>query len=87
MKMTLAKIPNKREIEPVETTSSRLAWPPVEGWGHLPISKILIQKYSCQKKMQGQRVEQKLEKRPLRDCPTWGSIPFADTKPRHYCSC
>jgi hypothetical protein len=22
-----------------------------------------------------------------RDCPTWGSIPYTDTKPRHYCGC
>jgi hypothetical protein len=33
--------------------------------------------------MQGQGVEQKLRKGPPRDCPTWGSIPCAATKPRH----
>jgi hypothetical protein len=32
-------------------------------------------------------VEQRLEKRPSRDCSTWGSIPHADTKPRHYGGC
>ena len=30
MVVTLAKIPNKGEIEPVETTSIRKAWPPVQ---------------------------------------------------------
>jgi hypothetical protein len=33
------------------------------------------------------RVEQRLKERPFRDCPTWGSFPHADTKPRHYCRC
>ena len=37
--------------------------------------------------MQEQRVEQRLKERPSRGCPTWGSIPHADTKPRHYCWC
>jgi hypothetical protein len=32
-------------------------------------------------------VEQRLKERPSRDCPTWGSIPYTDTKPRHYCGC
>jgi hypothetical protein len=35
--MTLAEISNKEEIEPVEATSSRSAWPPIEEWGHLKI--------------------------------------------------
>ena len=39
---------------------------------------------NCLKAIQGQRVEQRLKERPSRDCPTWGSIPHADTKPRHY---
>ena len=30
---------------------------------------------------------QKLKERPSRDCPTWGSIPYTVTKPRHYCGC
>jgi len=53
--MTLAKTPNKGEREPVETTSSRQAWPPVEGWGYPPISKFLIQNCSWLKEMQGQK--------------------------------
>ena len=32
-------------------------------------------------------VEQRLKERPSSDCPTWGSIPSIDTKPRHYCGC
>jgi hypothetical protein len=24
---------------------------------------------------------------PSRNCPTWGSIPYTTTKPRHYCIC
>jgi hypothetical protein len=35
--------------------------------------------------IQKQSMEQRLKKKPSRDCPTWGSIPYADTKPRHYC--
>jgi hypothetical protein len=34
-----------------------------------------------------QRVEQRLNERPSRDCPTWGSISYSNTKPRHYCGC
>jgi hypothetical protein len=30
-------------------------------------------------------VEQRLKERPPRDCPIWGSIPYTDTKLRHYC--
>jgi hypothetical protein len=37
-----------------------------------PISKFLTQSDSCLKEMYGQRVEQKLKKRPSRDCPTLG---------------
>ena len=43
----------------------------IEGWGHLPISKFLTQNCSCLKETQGQRMEQKLEERPFRDCPKW----------------
>jgi len=68
--MTLAKVPNKGERDPVETISSGQAWPPIEGWGHPPISKILIQYCSCQKEMLGQRVEQRLKERSSIDCPT-----------------
>jgi hypothetical protein len=34
-----------------------------------------------------QSVEQILKERPSRDCPTWGSIPCTDSKPRYYCVC
>jgi hypothetical protein len=27
------------------------------------------------------------ERRPSRDFPSWGYIPYIDTKPRHYCEC
>jgi hypothetical protein len=37
--------------------------------------------------IQTQSVEQRLKKRPSRDCPTWGSIPYTVTKPRHYFGC
>jgi hypothetical protein len=47
--MTLAKIPNKEEKEPIATISNGWAQAPVEGWGHTPTSKILIQNYCCQK--------------------------------------
>jgi hypothetical protein len=32
-----------------------------------------------------QNVEQRLKERPSRDCPSWGSILYTVTKPRHYC--
>ena len=32
-----------------------------------------------------QSVEQKLKERPSRDCPTWGSIQYIDSKPIYYC--
>ena len=85
--MTLTEIPNKGEIEPVETTSSRQAQLLVEEWNHLPISKFLTQQCSCPKERQGQKMEQKRKERSSRDHPTQGSIPSADTKPRHYCCC
>jgi hypothetical protein len=50
-----------------------------------PSPKVLTQNCSCLKEIQEQRVEQRLKERPSRDCPTWGSIPHADTKLRHYC--
>ena len=47
--------------------------PPTDG------SKIVIQKCSCLKEIQGQRMEQRLKERPSRDCLTWGSILYAAT--------
>jgi hypothetical protein len=38
--MTLAEMLRKHEVEPIETSSSRYAWPLVKGWWHPPISKI-----------------------------------------------
>jgi hypothetical protein len=61
--------------------------PLVEAWGHPPISKNLIQNCFGLKEIQRQRMEKGLKERIYRDCPTWGSIPHADTKPRHYCGC
>jgi hypothetical protein len=43
-------------------------------------------KYS-QEQIWRQSVEQRLKERPSRDCPTWASIPYRVTKPRHYCGC
>ena len=43
-------------------------------------------KYS-QKEIWRQSVQQRLKKRPSRDCPTWKSIPFPAIKPGHYCGC
>ena len=34
--------------------------------------------------IQRQRVKQKLKERPSRDCSLWESIPYTDTKPRHF---
>lgn len=41
-------------------------------------------KYSWEE-IEGQSVEQGLKERSPRVCPTWGSIPYAATKPSHYC--
>jgi len=35
--------------------------------------------------MEKKSVEQRLKERPSIDCPTWKSIPYTVTKPRHYC--
>jgi hypothetical protein len=70
MGMTLEEIPKRREIQPIETTSSGQVQPPVEGWGHPSISKILMQKCSCPKERKGQKTEQRLKERPSRDHPT-----------------
>lgn len=64
MGMTLAKIPNNEEIQPVQTTSSRLKLDPVEGWSHPHITKFLTQKCSCTMERQGQKMEQRLKERP-----------------------
>jgi hypothetical protein len=37
--------------------------------------------------IQRQSVEPRLKEWPSRDCPTWGSIPYTVSKPRHYCGC
>jgi hypothetical protein len=87
MGLILAEILHKREREPAEMRpypEVRFG-PLVEGLGHPPIFKILTQNCSCIKEIQGQLVEQRLKKRPSRDCPTCGSIPHPDTKTRHYC--
>jgi len=61
----------------------RLGMAPGWGIGSPTLHKILTQNCSCLKEIQGQRVEQRLKERPSRDCPTWGSIPYSATKPRH----
>jgi hypothetical protein len=38
-----------------------------------------------QKEIRRQSVKQGLKERPSRDCPNWGFIPYAATKPRYYC--
>jgi hypothetical protein len=32
-------------------------------------------------------MEKRLKERTSKDCPIWGSIPYEDIKPRHYCEC
>jgi hypothetical protein len=39
--------------------------------------------WETMKEIQGKRVKQRLNERASRDCPTWGSIPHTDIKPRH----
>jgi hypothetical protein len=52
--MTLSKIPNSGEMEPEEMASIVMD-PPVEGWDHSPISKILAKIFPCLKEMQRQK--------------------------------
>jgi hypothetical protein len=88
MGMTLAEILHKGEGKNLLRPHPEVRHGPlVEEWSHPTISKILTRNCSCLKEIQGQRVEQRLKEKPSRDCPTWGSIPHADTKPRHYCGC
>jgi hypothetical protein len=65
----------------------RLGMAPI--WGMKPhtLLKVLTQNCSCLKEIQGQRVEQRLDERPSRDCPIYGFIQYAATKSRHYCRC
>jgi hypothetical protein len=49
---------------------------PIEGGTKYPWEEI-----------QRQNVEQRLKERSFTDCLTWGSIPYTDTKTRHYCGC
>jgi hypothetical protein len=37
--------------------------------------------------VQKTKEEQRLKERPSRDCPTWRSIPYTDSKSRHYGGC
>jgi hypothetical protein len=43
--------------------------------------KILTQNCLYLKKIQGQKVEQRLKERPSRDCPTWGFIHMQPPNP------
>jgi hypothetical protein len=87
MRMGLAEITQKEEENLSRPYADVKHVSQVEGWGHPLTSKILTQKCSCLKEIQGQRVEQRVKERPCRDCPIWGSIPHTNTKPRHYCQC
>ena len=54
----IVKMPKICELVPVEVHCSTETWTQVEGWGHLPISKILTQNCSCLKETRGQQMEQ-----------------------------
>ena len=55
------------------------------GWGHPFISVLLTQNVSCLGEIWRSGVGQRLRERPSREYPTWGSIPYTETKPWHYC--
>jgi hypothetical protein len=55
--MTLAEIPTKRRENPWRPYPEVRCGPPVDGWGHPPVSKFLTQNCSCLKEIQGQRME------------------------------
>jgi hypothetical protein len=67
---TVAEISNKMEIEPIETISNGQVQSLFEERACPPISQILIQNFSCQIKLQGCRVEQRLKEKTPRDYPT-----------------
>jgi hypothetical protein len=69
--MTLVDITQKAERESLEPISIGYERPLVEGLVNQAITIILTKICSYIKKIQGQRVEQRLTERSYRDCPTW----------------
>jgi hypothetical protein len=76
--MTLAEIPHKGEGELVETISEVRMGPPTYFQNFNP--ELLLSKGNTWTN-NGAETEGKA----IRDCPKWGAIPHADTKPRLYC--
>ena len=52
-----AEVPNSGDMKPEETTSSRLAGHPIEGWGHQPTYETLHAKLLLSKGNAGTKME------------------------------
>jgi hypothetical protein len=44
-------------------------------WSKIPMEGVTETKFGAE-----------TDKGPSRNCPTWGSIPYITTEPRHYCT-
>jgi hypothetical protein len=81
MGMTLAQMPNSREMEPEETTPSRYTGAPMEGWGHPPIFRKFDPELFLSERYAGTKMEQSLKESPSSDRSNLRSIPWIGTKP------
>jgi hypothetical protein len=82
MSMTLVETPTKGREKLLRPYPEVRHSPPVEAWGHLPISKILTQNCSCLKEIQGQEWTE-TEGEAIQRLPYLGIYPIC----RHYCGC
>jgi hypothetical protein len=81
--MRLAEMPNKEGWGTCRHHIQRLGKAPDQGMGLPPHLQILNPEGFLSKGNTGIKNEQRLKERPSRDCPTWESIPYIDTKPRN----
>ena len=79
--MRLAEMPNKEEGNYIQKLIKAL------GWGKGPLSNlhILNPELLLSKENTGTKCGAETEGKDIQDCPTLGSMPYTDTKPRHYC--
>jgi hypothetical protein len=79
MQVTLAEMPNSKNMEPEETTSSSQTGLPVEGWGYQSTYKTFDPKLLLSKRNAGTKMEQRLKEWQTSDHPNLKSIPCAGT--------
>jgi hypothetical protein len=69
--MPLAEITNNREIEHVETNSTRYTPPLVEGRCYPPISNFVTQNFSYLKRVRDKILNRDVRKGHSETCPPW----------------